>query len=152
MQASYRPASSAGGINAVPSTHGRYHSKYLPYALLDFDKQQVFVNAVSGTPENPLWPGESTQYKFDVSRTTEVSLSLYMRNPSAPPNAGRQQDIFIGTCRITPTFSEDAESGAAAADSKSKKDKSGTMPPPTISGKANGVQWHDVQYLSLIHI
>jgi serum/glucocorticoid-regulated kinase 2 len=146
MQASYRPASSAGGINAVPSTHGRYHSKYLPYALLDFDKQQVFVNAVSGTPENPLWPGESTQYKFDVSRTTEVSLSLYMRNPSAPPNAGRQQDIFIGTCRITPTFSEDAESGAAAADSKSKKDKNGAMPPPTISGKANGVQWHDVQY------
>jgi len=146
MQASYRPASSAGGINAVPSTHGRYHSKYLPYALLDFDKQQVFVNAVSGTPENPLWPGESTQYKFDVSRTTEVSLSLYMRNPSAPPNAGRQQDIFIGTCRITPTFSEDAESGAAVADSKSKKDKNGAMPPPTISGKANGVQWHDVQY------
>jgi serine/threonine protein kinase len=146
MQQSYRPASSAGGINAVPSTHGRYHSKYLPYALLDFDKQQVFVNAVSGTPENPLWPGESTQYKFDVSRTTEVSLSLYMRNPSAPPNAGRQQDIFIGTCRITPTFSEDSESGAAAADSKSKKDKNGAMPPPTISGKANGVQWHDVQY------
>jgi len=146
MQQSYRPASSAGGINAVPSTHGRYHSKYLPYALLDFDKQQVFVNAVSGTPENPLWPGESTQYKFDVSRTTEVSLSLYMRNPSAPPNAGRQQDIFIGTCRITPTFSEDAESGAAVADSKSKKDKNGAMPPPTISGKANGVQWHDVQY------
>jgi serum/glucocorticoid-regulated kinase 2 len=146
MQQSYRPASSAGGINAVPSTHGRYHSKYLPYALLDFDKQQVFVNAVSGTPENPLWPGESTQYKFDVSRTTEVSLSLYMRNPSAPPNAGRQQDIFIGTCRITPTFSEDSESGAAAADSKSKKDKNGAIPPPTISGKANGVQWHDVQY------
>jgi tRNA A-37 threonylcarbamoyl transferase component Bud32 len=148
MQASYRPASSAGGINAVPSTHGRYHSKYLPYALLDFDKQQVFVNAVSGTPENPLWPGESTQYKFDVSRTTEVSLSLYMRNPSAPPNAGRQQDIFIGTCRITPTFSEDAESSAAqaAAADKSKKEKNGAMPPPTISGKANGVQWHDVQY------
>jgi serum/glucocorticoid-regulated kinase 2 len=124
MQQSYRPASSAGGINAVPSTHGRYHSKYLPYALLDFDKQQVFVNAVSGTPENPLWPGESTQYKFDVSRTTEVSLSLYMRNPSAPPNAGRQQDIFIGTCRITPKFSEDTESGAPQATTdKSKKDK-----------------------------
>lgn len=149
MQANYRPASAAGGINAVPSTHGRYHSKYLPYALLDFDKQQVFVNAVSGTPENPLWPGESTQYKFDVSRTTELSLSLYMRNPSAPPNAGRQQDIFIGTCRITPSFTEDAEVGAAqpsAANDKSKKEKSGSMPPPGSSGLASGVQWHDVQY------
>jgi serum/glucocorticoid-regulated kinase 2 len=149
MQANYRPASSAGGINAVPSTHGRYHSKYLPYALLDFDKQQVFVNAVSGTPENPLWPGESTQYKFDVSRTQELSLSLYMRNPSAPPNAGRQQDIFIGTCRVTPSFSEDTDSGAsasAATDSKSRKDKNGTMPPPALGGKASGDQWHDIQY------
>lgn len=147
----YRPASAAGpgaGINAVPSTHGRYSSKYLPYALLDFDKQQVFVNAVSGTPENPVWPGESTQYKFDVSRTTELSLSLYLRNPSAP-NAGRQQDIFIGTCRIKPTFSEDqVAAGAPSNADKVAKDK--TMPPPsTAASQANnafGIQWHDVQY------
>ena len=132
----------------MPSTHGRYSSKYLPYALMDFDKQQVFVNAVSGTPENPVWAGESTQYKFDVSRTTEVSLSLYMRNPNAPPNAGRQQDIFIGTCRITPSFTEDAQSGAPqqTADSKSSKSKTGSMPPPAGHGQASGVQWHDVQY------
>lgn len=151
-QGVYRPTpSTGGGINAVPSSHGRYSSKYLPYALLDFDKQQVFVNAVSGTPENPVWPGESTQYKFDVSRTTELSLSLYIRNPSAAPNAGRQQDIFIGTCRIKPTFSEDAQSGAAAppasSDAKSRKDK--PMPPPAqpANGQnASGVSWHDVQF------
>jgi serum/glucocorticoid-regulated kinase 2 len=81
-QAGFRPVSaSGGGINNMPSTHGRYSSKYLPYALVDFDKQQVFVNAVSGTPENPVWAGENTQYKFDVSRSTEISLSLYLRNP-----------------------------------------------------------------------
>lgn len=157
----YRPASAAGGgINAVPSTHGRYSSKYLPYALLDFDKQQVFVNAVSGTPENPVWPGESTQYKFDVSRTTEVTLSLYIRNPSAPASAARQQDIFIGTCRITPSFSEDTQTGAAqvtvTTDGKSKKDKSMPPPPPSSTTKVStaqsngqnvlGVQWHDIQY------
>lgn len=152
-QGGFRPvsASGGGGINNAPSTHGRYSSKYLPYALVDFDKQQVFVNSVSGTPENPIWAGESTQYKFDVSRSTELNLSLYIRNPSAPPNAGRQQDIFIGTCRITPTFSEDAQSGAAqqpptSSDGKNaKKDKS--MPPPSSSGgNVTGVQWHDVQY------
>ncbi|KAK4499486.1 hypothetical protein PRZ48_010001 [Zasmidium cellare] len=153
-QGGFRPvsASGGGGINNAPSTHGRYSSKYLPYALVDFDKQQVFVNSVSGTPENPIWAGESTQYKFDVSRSTELNLSLYIRNPSAPPNAGRQQDIFIGTCRITPTFSEDAQSGAAqqppsSSDGKSgKKDKS--MPPPASSngGNVSGVQWHEVQY------
>ncbi|KAK0357482.1 Serine/threonine-protein kinase [Friedmanniomyces endolithicus] len=152
MQQSYRPSSAAGGgINAVPSSHGRYSSKYLPYALVDFDKQQVFVNAVSGSPENPVWAGESTQYKFDVSRTTELNLSLYIRNPSAPPNAGRQQDIFIGTCRVAPSFSEDAQSGASqppsSSDSKtSKKDKTGSVPPPASNGTSAGMQWHDVQY------
>ncbi|WPG99412.1 Hypothetical protein R9X50_00222600 [Acrodontium crateriforme] len=149
----YRPASAAGGggINSVPSTHGRYNSKYLPYALVDFDKQQVFVNAVSGSPENPLWAGESTQYKFDVSRSTELNLSLYIRNPNAAPNAGRQQDIFIGTCRINPTFSEDTQSGPAdppgSSDGKAKKEKTRTMLPPGAPGPlAEGVQWHDVQY------
>ncbi|KAF7198382.1 Serine/threonine-protein kinase gad8 [Pseudocercospora fuligena] len=67
-QGGFRPTSaSGGGINNMPSVHGRYSSKYLPYALVDFDKQQVFVNSVSGTPENPVWAGESTQYKFDCT-------------------------------------------------------------------------------------
>ncbi|KAI6843498.1 serine/threonine protein kinase-like protein [Hortaea werneckii] len=150
QQGSYRPQTAAGvGINNVPSVHGRYNSKYLPYALVDFDKQQIFVNAVSGSPENPVWAGESTQYKFDVSRSTEVSLSLYMRNPSAPPNSGRQQDIFIGTCRITPTFSEDADSGAPQQppSSSDSKNKTKSAPPPAQNnGVVSGIQWHDVQY------
>jgi serum/glucocorticoid-regulated kinase 2 len=151
MQNSFRPASSAGGgINNMPSSHGRYSSKYLPYALVDFDKQQIFVNAVSGTPENPVWAGENTQYKFDVSRSTEISISLYIRNPSAPPNSGRTQDIFIGNCRIAPTFSEEDPSAAvqpdASSDSKSKKDKSA---PPAVSTAVNSTsvpQWLEVAY------
>ncbi|KAI7032567.1 hypothetical protein KC352_g47335, partial [Hortaea werneckii] len=89
------------------------------------------------------------QYKFDVSRSTEVSLSLYMRNPSAPPNSGRQQDIFIGTCRITPTFSEDADSGAPQQppSSSDSKNKTKSAPPPAQNnGVVSGIQWHDVQY------
>ncbi|KAF2763684.1 Pkinase-domain-containing protein [Teratosphaeria nubilosa] len=151
-QQQYRPASAAGGggINSVPSTHGRYNSKYLPYALVDFDKQQIFVNAVGGSPENPVWAGDSTQYKFDVSRATEINLSLYIRNPNAPPNAGRQQDIFIGTVRLTPKFTEDAAANATAApvasDSK-KKDARGMPPPPaTPTNGQVGVHWHDVQF------
>ncbi|RMZ73483.1 serine threonine- kinase gad8 [Pyrenophora seminiperda CCB06] len=96
---SNRPQSAAGSINAAPTIHGRYSSKHLPYALVDFDKQQVFINAVSGTPENPLWAGSNTQYKFDVSRVTDLTVSLYIRNPSASPNAGRNEDIFIGTLK-----------------------------------------------------
>jgi serum/glucocorticoid-regulated kinase 2 len=128
---SNRPQSAAGSINSVPTNHGRYSSKYLPYALVDFDKQQVFINAVSGTPENPLWAGGNTQYKFDVSRVTELSVSLYIRNPAAPPNAGRTEDIFLGKCVVNPRF-EESQTG----DAKTK----------TVGAGQIGAEWLDVQF------
>lgn len=134
---SNRPQSAAGSINAVPSNHGRYSSKYLPYALVDFDKQQVFINAVSGNPENPLWAGANTQYKFDVSRITDLTISLYIRNPSAPANAGRNEDIFIGTCRVNPRF-EEAQVGDDKSSKKEKKES-------TVQGQI-GAEWLEVQY------
>lgn len=100
-----RPTS-GGGINAAPTIHGRYSSRYLPYALLDFDKVQVFVDAVSGSPQNPYWPGENTSYKFDVSRATELTAQIYLRNPNARPGAGRSEDIFLGIVRVNPRFEE----------------------------------------------
>lgn len=127
-----RPQSAAGSINAAPTIHGRYSSKHLPYALCDFDKQQVFINAVSGTPENPLWAGGNTQYKFDVSRMTDLTVSLYIRNPTAPPNAGRNEDIFIGTLKIDPRFEEQRDG----------KDKKGEA---TAAGQA-GADWINVQF------
>ena len=150
--AAYRPQTSAsgggGGINSVPSSHGRYNSKYLPYALVDFDKQQVFVNAVSGSPENPVWPGDVVQYKFDVSRNTELNLSLYIRNPTAAPNAGRQEDIFIGTCRITPSLKEDAVPTESQPPSSSDgKNGRKTAPLQGSNGAAvAGVHWQEIQY------
>ena len=96
----------ATGINAAPTIHGRYSSRHLPYALLDFDKLQVFVDSVSGSPENPLWAGENTSYKFDVSRATELTVTFYLRNPNATPAMGRSQDIFLGLVKISPRFEE----------------------------------------------
>ncbi|KAF1813547.1 serine/threonine-protein kinase YPK2/YKR2 [Eremomyces bilateralis CBS 781.70] len=139
---SYVPSArpqSAAGINSAPTVHGRYSSKYLPYAIVDFDKQQIFVNAVSGTPQNPLWAGGSTQYKFDVSRICDLSLSLYVRNPSASPNAGRSEDIFIGTARVNPRFEE----VYGHEDLKSKKDKDKTD--ERALGQT-GTDWVEVQY------
>lgn len=106
MSGSGRPQTSGGGFSGIPSSHGRISSKYLPYALIDFEKVQVFVNAVSGTPENPLWAGDNIQYKFDVSRVTELNVHLYIRNPNAPAGSGRGQDIFMGVVRINPRFEE----------------------------------------------
>lgn len=96
----------AGGFSGIPTNHGRISTKYMPYALIDFDKVQVFVNSVEGNPENPLWAGSNTQYKFDVSRVTELVVHLYIRNPNAPPGSGRSQDIFLGVVRINPRFEE----------------------------------------------
>ena len=101
-----QPQSTGGGINAAPTIHGRYSTRHLPYALLDFDKLQVFVDAVSGSPQNPLWAGDNTSYKFDVSRVAELSVQIYLRNPNAQPGAGRSQDIFLGIVKINPRFEE----------------------------------------------
>lgn len=96
----------ATGMNGLPTNHGRYSAKHLPYALVDFDKQQVFVNSVSGSPENPLWAGDNTGYQFDVSRVADITVSFYIRNPSAPQSAGRNHDILVGTCKVNPRFEE----------------------------------------------
>ncbi|KAI0534582.1 Pkinase-domain-containing protein [Xylaria digitata] len=147
VSGSSRPQTSAGGFSGIPSNHGRISSKYLPYALIDFEKVQVFVNAVSGNPENPLWAGDNIQYKFDVSRVTELAVHLYIRNPNAPAGSGRSQDIFMGVVRINPrfeekhTFVEDPKASKkdrekAAAEFQSRERELGH----------SGVDWVDVQY------
>ena len=74
----------------------------MPYALVDFDKVQVFINSVDGNPENPLWAGSNTQYKFDVSRVAELTIHLFVRNPNAKPGTGRADDILLGVVRLNP--------------------------------------------------
>ena len=142
-----RPVSTSGGINSAPTNHGRYNSKYLPYALLDFDKLQVFVDAVSGSPENPLWAGDNTSYKFDVSRVTELSVQLYLRNPTARPGAGRSEDIFLGGCRVTPRFEEAGQFIPDAKKSKKDNEKAelAFRSQERQAGQL-GAEWLDVQF------
>lgn len=142
-----RPQSTSGGINAAPTIHGRYNSKYLPYALLDFDKLQVFVDAVSGTPESPLWAGDNTSFKFDVSRVTELSVQLYLRNPAARPGAGRSEDIFLGGARVTPRFEEPRQ--FVEDPNKSKKDNQKAATAFSNHEKQAGqlgAEWLDIQF------
>lgn len=142
-----RPQTSGGGFSGIPSNHGRISSKYLPYALLDFDKVQVFVNSVSGNPENPLWAGDNTQYKFDVSRVTELAVHLYMRNPNAPPGAGRSQDIFVGVVRINPRFEERQQFVDDPKASKKDREKAAAEhASKERSMGISGLEWVDVQY------
>jgi serum/glucocorticoid-regulated kinase 2 len=142
-----RPQTSGGGFGPLPTNHGRYSTKYLPYALLDFDKVQVFVSAVSGPPENPLWAGDTTQYKFDVSRVTELVVHLYLRNPNAQPGSGRSQDIFLGVTRINPRFEERHQYVEDPKLSKKDREKAATeyANRERTLGQS-GTEWVDVQY------
>ncbi|CAI7595780.1 unnamed protein product [Penicillium bialowiezense] len=142
-----RPQSTSGGINAAPTIHGRYSTKYLPYALLDFEKNQVFVDAVSGTPESPLWAGDNTAFKFDVSRKTELNVQLYLRNPAARPGAGRSEDIFLGACKVNPRFEE---AQPYIEDPKlSKKDNQKAAAAHEEQGRQlgqHGAEWLELQF------
>ncbi|KIY00712.1 uncharacterized protein Z520_03377 [Fonsecaea multimorphosa CBS 102226] len=142
-----RPVSTHAGINAAPTIHGRYSSKYLPYALLDFDKLQVFVDAVSGTPENPLWAGDNTSFKFDVSRVCELSVQLYLRNPAARPGVGRSEDIFLGGARVTPRFEEARQFVADPKKSKKENEKAEAafLSQEKQAGQL-GTEWLDIQF------
>lgn len=64
------------------------------------------MDAVSGSPENPLWAGDNTSFKFDVSRKTELNVQLYLRNPTSRPGSGRSEDIFLGAVKVHPRFEE----------------------------------------------
>lgn len=142
-----RPQTSGEGFNGITTNHGRFSSKWLPYALLDFDKVQVFVNAVSGSPSSPLWAGSNTQYKFDVSRITELAVHLYLRNPTAPPGSGRSQDIFVGVVRINPRFQEASRFVEDPKMSKRDREKAASefANKERVMGHS-GTEWLDVAY------
>ena len=80
--------------------------RFLPYAILEFEKSHVFVDSISGTTENPFWEGDKTPNKFDVSQVAELTVYLYLRNPNA---ARGGQDIFLGATRVNPRFESHKE-------------------------------------------
>ncbi|KAI8874220.1 kinase-like protein [Ramicandelaber brevisporus] len=55
-------------------------SQRLPYLVLEFDKNEVVVNALGGDPSNPTWRSRTS---FDVCRADSVLVSLYQRTPAA---------------------------------------------------------------------
>ncbi|PNY28157.1 Serine/threonine-protein kinase gad8 [Tolypocladium capitatum] len=83
--------------------HPVYQQPFLPYAILDFEKSQLSIRAVSGTAENPLWAGDEASCRFDVSRFAELTIYLYLKNAEASTGS---QDTFLGLTRIHPSFDE----------------------------------------------
>ncbi|KAI9094097.1 kinase-like domain-containing protein [Phlyctochytrium arcticum] len=67
----------------------------LPYAMIDFDKNEILVTAKEGNPASKtvVWGHRA---HFDVSREAEVTISVYQRGGSP------QGDALIGSVRAKP--------------------------------------------------
>ncbi|KAI8098197.1 kinase-like domain-containing protein [Gilbertella persicaria] len=76
---------------------------WLPYVVLEFDKNEVLIDSLGGDTRNPIY-----QYRanFDVSRSSEVSISMYMRHPpTAHGETPRTtNDAFLGGVKVQPNF------------------------------------------------
>lgn len=132
---SQTPSSRPGTASSRPGTSHQHgiHPRYLPYCVLEFDKCEVFVLASSSStsPEQPTYSSPGNQYKFDVSRDTDLSVQLFLRNPNSN-GSNRENDIFLGSCKVQPSFQEPSQVQA------SSKTKSGTQTP---SSGQSGVEW-----------
>lgn len=78
---------------------------------MEFDKNEVLVDALGGDLANPVWMYSAT---FDVSRISDIAVTAYLRT-AAPKPAGNADegtdmgnaDLCLGGIRFTP----DLESG-----------------------------------------
>ncbi|KAJ1962235.1 Serine/threonine-protein kinase, partial [Dimargaris xerosporica] len=110
-----------------------YHNEAsrLPYVVVEFDKNEVVINALGGDAHSPLWKYTAP---FDVSRVSDIMISIYQRTlpaqlqdpnaratngglppntfgtrnaPTPAPQANTMSDrgaILLGFLRITPEF------------------------------------------------
>ncbi|KAH8554140.1 kinase-like domain-containing protein [Umbelopsis sp. PMI_123] len=97
----------------IPQTHvsanrnrdslSRKQQWWLPYVVLEFDKNEIVIDALGGDTYNPIF-----QYRahFDVSRDSEVSISIYLRHPPSGPTSKAQvtNDFFLGAVKIQPNL------------------------------------------------
>lgn len=118
-----RAARSGQSLGSSRDLMARKQQWWLPYVVLEFDKNEVLVDALGGDLSSPVWMYSAT---FDVSRASEVSLQIYLRNasPSSMKTSGvlgedgpgddsannaemGNQDLCLGGVRFTPDLDSD---------------------------------------------
>ncbi|KAG9297771.1 hypothetical protein G9A89_011286 [Geosiphon pyriformis] len=77
---------------------------WLPYVVLEFDKNEVLIDALGGEVHSPTW-----RYRahFDVSRESEVSIQIYLRKATQTGQHTNDMgnDVYLGSLKIQPNFS-----------------------------------------------
>jgi len=82
----------------------RKRAWWLPYVVLEFDKNEILVDALGGEVSAPHW-----LYKahFDVSRTSNISVAAYLRTSLSERGTESHEmgnDILMGRVDLTPTL------------------------------------------------
>ncbi|GJJ13083.1 hypothetical protein Clacol_007333 [Clathrus columnatus] len=82
----------------------RKRAWWLPYVVLEFDKNEILVDALGGELSAPHW-----LYKahFDVSRTSSISVSAYLRTSAYTTGQETHEmgnDVLMGRVDLLPSF------------------------------------------------
>ncbi|KAF9511053.1 hypothetical protein BS47DRAFT_1347211 [Hydnum rufescens UP504] len=77
---------------------------FLPYIVLEFDKNAIMIDAVGGQISSPSWV---SQADFDVSRVSQICVSAYLRTQQ--PSQGKSKadmgnDILLARLDLDPSL------------------------------------------------
>ncbi|KAI9294040.1 Pkinase-domain-containing protein [Neoconidiobolus thromboides FSU 785] len=97
------------GLSSKSGGKGSSFYRHLPYVVIEFDKNQLIVDALGGDLDSPVWKYRA---HFDVSRESELNISIYVRNVESKDNTsgdGKSDSgdgsEFIGSVSVSPDFS-----------------------------------------------
>ncbi|TFK24092.1 AGC/Akt protein kinase [Coprinopsis marcescibilis] len=74
---------------------------WLPYVVLEFDKNEILIDALGGDLANPVW---NYRADFDVCRTSNISVSSYLRTNPTQGADDMGNDLLIARVDLTPSL------------------------------------------------
>ncbi|KAJ3876224.1 kinase-like domain-containing protein [Lentinula edodes] len=74
---------------------------WLPYVVLEFDKNEILIDAMGGDLASPVW---NYKANFDVSRTSTISVSAYLRTVAMQGPDDMGNDLLLGRVDLTPVL------------------------------------------------
>lgn len=93
-----------------PQTHHRSNRDsvqrkrhwWLPYVVLEFDKNEILIDALDGDLSAPVW---NHRAHFDVSRTSNIIVSAYLRTAQCVQGHDDMgNDLLMGRVEISPVL------------------------------------------------
>ncbi|KAJ7725173.1 AGC/Akt protein kinase [Mycena metata] len=90
-------------LRTPPHREFMERTRYLPYVVLEFEKNEIFID---GDLSTPVW---NYPAHFDVSRPSNVSVSAYLRTDKTlqSQNFDMSNDLFLARVTVTDVYNSD---------------------------------------------